>query len=182
MNALARIQPDCELPPTGGNVHYYPDGGTIGGANTGGRLFAVTETSGGRWYAMCRGGTGSAEGLFEFGGDPSTFIVLHSGAGYRIAYDNPERWEELPFSPFIQSALYNEGADLILLFDWIRAVGYGPAGRVWSTPRLFLDDLCVVESNHRTVTLKGDELGCKSTVILDVYDGAILSGQPSRFN
>jgi hypothetical protein len=179
----ARVERWNELPPSGGSVFYYPGASVSGGAHADGLLLRIERNDNTYWYAMCRGGWGDAEGLFEFSRDSSKFIVIHAGSGYCITYDDPARWEKLPMHGQVRHVIYSSDTDILMLFDWISGVGYGPQGEVWASPRLFLDGLDVVSWDADHIVLKGHDLGDEEvTTVLNVRDGSFVSGKPSRFN
>ena len=168
-----------DLPPGGQHIYRYPE---TSGALMSDLLIRVRRDNGEGWLIACGMGSGLADGFFFFSSDQSRFVVLHKGAGYHLSSESPELWQELPISPSIRHAIYDASAELLMVFDWTRGAAYGPAGLVWKTPRLFVDDLSVVHCSGDRIILRGTDLPEEAKIELSIRNGTILSGHPSRFN
>jgi hypothetical protein len=172
---MTRLEAGFDLPSGNADVWYYP-GPTRDGLGEFGSMLRVEKSSGEHWFACCQKGIVGESCHFEF--DDNTFVVISGGAGYRIAYDDAQDWNELPLSPQIRAARHIPQHKMVLTFDWTDAAAYGTAGKLWSSPRLFLDDLEVVDIDEYEIRLRGAVPGGSTEVILNLSDGAVASGTP----
>jgi len=172
---MSRIETGVDLPPSGGRVWYYP-GPTEGAVGDYGLTARITKSDASKWYACFRSGVSDADGEVEFEADGS-FVALTGGAGYHVDCEDEQNWRELPLSPLIRISHWVPQIQVLLLFDWIQAAAYGPKGELWHTPRLFLDDLELVDADEHVVNLRGGIVGGQENITLDTKGGSILSGR-----
>ncbi len=137
--------------PSGGLVHYFPEGSTDGGRD--GVLVDIVGASG-EWT-----------GIFAFGDCPSgitgvyscpdrtRLLIVSRGQGFYLSPDRVKS-ELVPLDPVLDVCAAMD-AGLLIMHDFTHFVAYGDVGIAWETPDLSWDGISSVELHGDVLRGKG---------------------------
>lgn len=171
-----RFEIAAELPAAGDDIMYLPRSGPGHGRD--GMLLRLFRNDGSSWLAMVAG---------SFVGDVAGPIQMPDGqhvyaAGLILNAEGPDGFHQLAVDPVTAVHRTADGQHVLFLgFTEIEA--HGPAGRIWRSERLVLDDLEIERIEGGLVHCRGSDLGDQlagdksHVVVLDLMTGRVVSGR-----
>ena len=152
------------------SMFWYPGASTTGGRD--GLLLSIRPAAGDPWlgvFAPRESSPNGASGAVALP-DRRTLAVLSNGTVYRVAADDPLRWEELAVGGVREPVI---AEDLVLLVDHTTVLAYGRDGLAWHSERLVWDDLQALRVDGDVLQLEGFDAAQNETVefSLDLRSG-----------
>jgi hypothetical protein len=138
-------------------------------------VIRIEPYSGLPWVAMfAAGGLGSLRGVFATPASQRLAVVV-DGLAYSVDVEEPGAPAEVVHDQ-VQQVIPCDEPPLLLLVRPIDIVALGPTGLAWSTTRLCVDDLRVVQVGPRSIVCSCDNLEGSTTITIDPATGAQLEG------
>lgn len=137
----------------------------------------VALDSGEEWVGFFEsGGLGRSAGVFGVA-SPRHLLAVNGGDGYWVDVESPQHYALIPMSPIVE-VRRAPGTGIVLLVSYSELAAIDRDGLVWTSERLCLDDLRILEVDTTTVRLGGSFMEGEGEFTVDVRTGEPLGGSP----